>query len=197
MASTADQFQRAIEKLIRGLKRPARDALVTYADSVIGTVQDTRFSGRPALINRSSKLQNSFSRRGKLLPDGAQVTIFSKGKANIYAGTQEFGRTITPKNRANLTVPLSGDNPYVSGGRRKYPTWASAIKAGPKWFLRPSKRDGSKVLHVRLANGKLIRPFVLKKSVKVPPRLGLGKAIEGSLGDLRKEVELAFKEVLG
>lgn len=98
----------------------------------------------------------------------------------VYAGVQDLGGVIKPRNAKNLAIPLSSEAKTPG----KWPrTWAQGR-------LFPIKsRKGNRLLMERLRGGKIKPHFLLKRSVRIK-----GK---GYVERARRAAESAIAEILG
>lgn len=128
---------------------------------------------------RTGKLRNSFGSevRGEIgtsIP--LTLAVFSQGA--IYSRLQEYGGTVKPKRAKYLTQPLP-DNQTTAGVTRygsarelfeRYPDQVRVMKArSGRLFIVSEGKPGAKT---KKKNPDLLWLFILRKSVKVPPRLG-------------------------
>ena len=139
----------------------------------------TRSSRRKNLYVRSGRLVKALRRsvviRGRKLPD-------VKGSIRLpdYALTHEEGRVIRAKRAKYLAIPLRAalDNNGIE--KRRGP------RAWENTFTVKTKRGHLFVAHKR---GKKIEMlYLLKKSVRIPERLGLGEALEEGAEDFSERV---------
>lgn len=140
-----------------------------------GGTGDTTLSRRSGDLMAS--VRKSVRTSGKFTDSGGEI-VGRIGSPLIYASTQEFGATITPKVAQYLTVPLPAA--LDARGIMLLPR----ARDYPRTFVQRSRKGNLLIFQKR---GKGIVPlFVLKKSVRIPPRMNLGVMIEvGSraLGD--------------
>ena len=114
-------------------------------------------------IEKSVKVTGKFTGTGEVR---GQI-----GSPLIYASTQEFGATIRPKRAQYLTVPLPAA--LNANGMMKLPK----ARDYPRTFVARSRR-GNLIIFQKKGRGKIIPLFVLKRQVRIPPRLNLGVAVE-------------------
>lgn len=165
----------------------AQRELKNYLDTVAKAMRD-RHSGQwapfrknPAgertgrLNSRTGKLVRAIEQSVDVNTDG-QVVVGRIGGDELppYAVVHEEGATIRAKNARFLTIPLPAalDSRGVPL-KRKARDW-------PNTFVQMSKKGNLIIFQRRGAN--IVPLYVLKKSVKIPPRLGLGKTIELTQG---------------
>ncbi len=110
------------------------------------------------------------------------------GSPLVYARAQEFGATITPKRARWLTVPLPAA--MDSRGVMKLPK----ARDYPRTFVAKSRR-GNLIIFQKRGGKKIVPLFVLKKRVKIPPRLNLGIMLEaGSLAVGQRIIQEAQRD---
>ena len=173
-----DGFSRAVRNVPRTLGVAMRFRLSEHArdfERVMDDVFTARQSGpfranttRRKLVNRTGALRRSF--RSKVT-DGAtgsgadtalRVTIGNARTAH-YVFTQEKGGTIRPKTSKYLAIPMPANLTNAGRPRFERPRQVEGLfvlRRGNKLFLVRPKGEGLEFL------------WVLKKQVKVPPRLG-------------------------
>lgn len=131
-------------------------------------------------IASSIKVSGKFSASGEVV---GQI-----GSPLTYASAQEFGATIRP-NRANwLTIPLP-----AAMDKRGVPILPKA-RDWPRTFVQKS-RKGNLIIFQRRGQRKIVPLYILKKEVRLPPRLNLTRAIEAGappLGD--RIIEKALRD---
>lgn len=136
------------------------------------------------LRNRSGALKSSIRTsplRGNRLGDAGFIAKVGSSAAG-YARIQETGkpRVIKPKRRRFLRIPLEGAL-YASGVERPETKpvrtaggWKTA--GGQRTFVKRSN-DNQGVVFRDDGNGRATPLFVLKRSVKIKPRLGAKKTL--------------------
>ena len=210
------RFQQAVKKIPAALNIEATKALKehgTYFTARIKKGQFTGYTGRQGtegglLQNRSKLLRNSFGFEvSGSISTGSQLTltVFSSGVK--YARLQEYGGVIRPKRAKYLTIPLrdamtaSGVQRYPDGARglfTSYPDQMSVVRS-PKsgnLFIVSDGKPGAKTAKGK--NSKTQWLYILKKSVKIPPRLGFRKTFESPTmaGDRRARLRVATNRAL-
>ena len=171
----------ALAKLTKELGVAVREETKQYArewqqavslDSIGPGGKGKRGGGR--LHNRTGALRRSV--RWKQTRDRVRMTV--GGADAPHAVTQELGGVIRPRRRKYLTVPLP--NALTASGAQsgKYRIRARGGRfetdAGPTFIFRSKK--GNLIVAVRRKNRKAFDAkrdslYVLKRSVKIPPRL--------------------------
>lgn len=145
------QFDPAMRRYLRGFAQ--------------GTMAK-RIAGRPGLINRTGALRRSFGTAvtGEGSIESWVGTVYT---TSPYARIQEFGGTVTPKKSQFLTIPLAGAR-----------TGAGATRGGARSFPNTffAKSRAGNLLMFQKQGKKIVPLFVLKKSVSIPPRLGMMSA---------------------
>lgn len=180
-----------------------------YVKESIGPGGKTN-QGGPRLHNRTGALRRSV--RFKLNKSRMAVRLMVGGKGAPHAGLQEYGGTVRPTRRKYLTVPLSNAKTAsgaISGSARIRPAGLRKTRKGK--IRRVFKTDRGETFIYRSRRGNLIvavkpktkKPnlkrdslYVLKKSVRVRPRLGAWDAVrlDGPRGNaIRRRLVLATK----
>ena len=138
-------------------------------------------TGKTTLSRRTGDLMASVKKSvrttGRFTDTGGEITG-RIGSPLIYASTQELGATIRPKKAQYLTVPLPAA--LDARGVMKLPK----ARDYPNTFVQRSRR-GNLIIFQKKGRG-IVPLFVLKKQVKIPPRMNLGVMIEAgsrALGD--------------
>lgn len=131
-------------------------------------------TGSTSLSRRTGNLIESVKRSikisGKFTQGGGEVRG-QIGSPLIYASTQEFGATIRPKRAKYLTIPLPAA--MDSRGVMLLPR----ARDYPNTFVAKSRKGNLLIFQKRGAK-KIVPLFVLKREVKIPPRMNLGVMIE-------------------
>lgn len=176
-------------ELDREVKRVFRDISVDIPAEVIrnmdGYQGGSRAKSAPLQV-RTGKLAQTVS--GKLLGSSAKdyAAAITAGSASVpYAGIQEFGGTIKPVRAKALRVPLP--DILTAGGdvKGKYQIYErggtySTGDGKPTWI------SGRAIMIEE--NGRPMPIWALMASVKIPPRLGIGKTIEKSQPEIRQQL---------
>lgn len=113
--------------------------------------------------------------KGSKIYDGLRVEEISTGnditmaiRGNRLLAVHEFGATIFAKRAEYLTIPLDA---ALKGGRKVHRT----SRGWKNTFVFRSKAGN---LIIAQKNGRRLVPlYVLKRSVRIPPRLGLRQSI--------------------
>lgn len=171
-------FASALEKNWDGSAKALSAELRSFLDSVAEALA-TRH-GKPwpggtsgnTLSKRSGKLTQS-------IIDSVRITgstldsIQGYISADFPAQVHEFGATITPKKAKYLTVPLPAAlNSNGTPKKRSAREWENT-------FVAKSKAGNLIIFQKR---GSSIEPlYVLKSSVRIPARLGMGKTLQAGL----------------
>jgi len=165
MTSRVDdaQFQRALkekpEKLFAEWRREFGGLLADFD----ARMQVKRLRGRPGVYTRSGRLRGSFHHAVRGASLNQLVGLYFTNL--VYAPVQERGATISARRARYLTIPLDAAKTpagVARGPARSFPN---------TFFLRSSR--GNLLLMQRRPGQKAVPLFLLKRSVKVPPRLGL------------------------
>lgn len=173
----------------------------------------TGTTGPDTLHSRSGTLLGGLHARvsGSSLDD-LRLAMTSEGA--IYARMQQKGGTVRPVNAQYLTIPVLA-NLYGSGNVR-YPSALSLTEAfGEKRIVFFRSKKGSLLLGVRDVEtgrqlksggfgapkrnrkGKVAPFFVLKKEVKIPPRLGFFETWDKLSDERSRGLERVARVALG
>lgn len=136
-----------------------------------------RFRGGSPLFTRTGTLRRSLTTKTSGTGLGS-LKVRNVSAGVIYATIQEFGGVVTPRRAKDLWIPI-GENKTPAGVARTTPRVAfSLYGTGPgRLFIFRSKR-GNKIA-ARTIGSRLIPMFVLKQSVRIPPRLGFFSTWDG------------------
>ncbi len=191
MSDAGKNFKIEVQGIIRKLRKlpgavdiEVRRAFVERGIGFTFEMKKNAFTGYSGnrnsdrlLQNRSGLLRRSFDyvvtgglKEGKPLT----LLVFSQGVK--YARLQEYGGVIRPKKAKNLTIPL--DDALTSAGVQRYSSVRDLISYHPKQVFFKTV-NGKTFVVSRGVPGrdykrepKLLWLYILKKSVKIPPRLG-------------------------
>ncbi len=137
-----------------------------------GSLVGGRNPSSDRLATRSGALEGSigYTVGGNTLNNLKIVFHIGNRQTIKYAVTQEEGRTIL--GRPWLAVPLP---PALTGTGRSRIERPALVKGKPGWFL--TKTKAGNLLIGRRVGGGVEFWWVLKRSVKIPPRLGFEKTV--------------------
>jgi len=165
-----DRALKVLEAVPPRLERRLKAAFVQVGETHLRRMKE-RVSN-DALRRRSGLLGRSFQKRvesdGTL--SGLRMRVYSAGVP--YANIHEFGGTIRPTPpRRFLTIPTD-DN--IAQGARNLPKEMSAraLMDDPTRNTFIFKTSKAAYVAERMPNGELMIWFLLKSSVRIPPRLG-------------------------
>jgi phage gpG-like protein len=183
----------SLDKMDPIIRQQMRRYLVAVAEAMRQR-HSTRWSagtGPDTLSKRTGKLVSSIRKsirvQGRSTDPGG--TVGRIGSPLVYASTQEFGATIRPRRAQYLTIPLPAA--MNNRGVMLFPK----ARDYPRTFVQMSRRGNLIIFQKR---GRDAVPlFVLKREVKIPPRLNLGKALELAgprfVDDVVQETLAAFR----
>jgi len=167
-AISFDRLDVVIRKTMLTYLRGAADAMrERHAGAWPGGTKPKNLSKRTGDLVQS--IAKSIRISGKFTATSDRVGRI--GSPLTYAHVQEFGGTITPRNAQYLTVPLPAA--MNSAGVMLLPK----ARDYPNTFVAKSRR-GNLIIFQKRGRNKIVPLFVLKRSVKIPPRLNLGAALE-------------------
>lgn len=133
-------------------------------------------SGGMGLNRRTGNLARDFVVIAEDTPVGSVVTVKSHGTGDKYAGLQEHGGTIRPVNAKWLWIPIAG-NLTANGVARISPRQAIAQHG----FIHKGVFFGESPLK---SKDEVVPLFALKKSVKIPARMGATSLFQSMLPTL-------------
>lgn len=123
--------------------------------------------------------------------DSVEVTSDTSGNVtgyiggNSYMGVQEYGATIRARSAKYLTIPLPAAlNAAGIPLRRSARQWSNT-------FVRKSK-NGNLIIFQKTGKG-LVPLYLLKKSVKIPKRLGMYDTLVGNLDTFEQYLTSEFQ----
>lgn len=178
-------IKRAFERFPKALDTELRRALTQHGQFFTAKMVKDRFTGYSGesgekLQNRSGMLRRSF---GSTVVGGigqsTPLTLVAYSQGVIYSRLQEYGGIIKPKKAKHLTIPLP--DALTASGVPRYPSARYLFERYPDQVRVITARSGRKFI---VSEGKpgskppkkkqpdLVWLYQLKKSVKVPPRLG-------------------------
>jgi hypothetical protein len=181
--SNSAEFSRKLNSLDGEIYRASRKEIVDLQETWVANMKTGHFSGYypgetlgTKLRARSGHLRSSVGGRvtGSKLSTLKAVMRVGGGRAG-YARIQEKGGVVRPKKKRYLTVPLPAALRGKTGTLRPK---AKIRKVGDRYetgfgptfiITGPS---GHLIIMVRKENGTMVPLYVLKRSVKIKPRLG-------------------------
>lgn len=171
------QSQKISNDLKKALERVANIIKQKHGRSYSSTTRNPKSS---PLMKRSGEGVKSVieSVRVKSSPQiKGYLGQISAGKLSFH----EYGGVITPKTSKYLTIPLPaalrGDGTPI---RKKARDWDNT-------FVMRSKK-GNLIIFRKVLAGKIVPLYVLKKRVKIPPRLGMTKTVDEQLNFFEKQL---------
>ena len=192
------RLRRAMDRAPRELAKGFANAFDRHAFIFEGHVKTKRLQGRPGLIGRTGKLARSIGhtrpdRRLKL--QNLSVRIFIGNALTPYARIQEFGGVVRPVNKRFLTVPLPAN--LTAGGVPRFPSAAELLSSRPGQTFIARSRAGNPIIGLR-EGSSVTWLWVLKKSVRIPARLGFIKAFDSRemRADRRQRLNKAIRDAL-
>lgn len=173
-----DAFARAVAKDWDGSAKVLSDELRSFLDSVAEALAQRHGTAWPegttakTLSKRSGKLVASILESVKITGKTFD-TIEGHISAAFPAHVHEFGAVIRPKRAKFLTVPLP-----AALDSRGVPLKKSA-RDWENTFVARSKAGNLIIFQRRLS--QIVPLYVLKSSVKIPPRLGMRATLDVGL----------------
>ena len=173
------------EVKIKDYRASAENALRKWGHQYIETLTTQRMSGRPGTNRRTGNLARGWNSAVTVMASFIALRVWVIGPGATYAAMQEFGGIQTPKKSKYLWIPIAG-NVTGTGVARISPR--EAINRGgffhggvffglaltkSKVPQRSQAIGGAGYKGTTLEKGSNITPlFALKKSVRIPARLG-------------------------
>lgn len=145
-------------------------------------------SGDMGLNRRTGNLSRDWIVDIQEVPGGISSEVRTAGTSNAYAGINETGGVIRPVNAKYLWIPLKA-NQTAAGVARVTPSQAISAGGFIAWHDGPIFYATSGTNAVGGAK-KLIPMFVLKKEVKIKPRMGAGSLFQSQLPNLERLVAI-------
>jgi len=140
-------------------------------------------TGPNSLAKRSGRLGRAL-RRPPMVMGTRLSNVYGEWKLPFYAGVHETGKVITAKG-GYLTIPLP-----AALNRNGTPKRPSA-RHWDKTFVQKSKKGN--LIIFRNEGGKLVPLYVLKKSVRLPPRMGMRSVLQAGVPEF---VDVAMSRML-
>lgn len=168
-------FERSVKDLGPIAQKELKDMLDTVADAMRQR-HNTPWSPGAAPLAAGSKAGTLARRSGTMAKAIAQSVKISGRTLNDIEGqisgpaVHEFGATIRPKRAKFLTIPLP-----AALDSRGVPLKTKA-RDWPDTFVRKS-RQGNLIIFQKRGRG-IVPLYVLKREVKIPPRLGLQATLD-------------------
>lgn len=171
-------FATALKKDWDGSAKVLSLELRGFLDEVAAALADRHKQAWPGgttpntLSKRSGALLNSIIESVNVAGETFDTIKGEIGGSRI-ARVHEFGAVIKPKKAKYLTIPLpaalnSNGTPIKQSARMWDKTFVARTKAG-------------NLVIFRKVNTKVVPLYVLKTSVKIPPRLGMQRTLEAGL----------------
>lgn len=171
------------------LSKELKDYLTSVSEALARRHGNTYPGGTSAnsLSKRSGRLVESIRKSVKVTGNTLDDLEGQIG-GTFYARIHEKGGTITPKKAKFLAIPLpaalkSNGEPIYASPREWKNTFVITSKAGNKLIVRREGKD-------------IVPLYVLKSSVKIPPRLKMGETLNAGIPYfVDKAVDAVFKAV--
>lgn len=168
----ARQMERNVKSFNPHIRRQLRDLLDTVAEAMAQRHSTPWSSGRRMPVGAAQgRLQRRSGRAMRMLAAG--VAVVGTGDNTVgrlhgprYLAVHEKGATVSAKRAKYLAIPLPAALTKTGVPKKRRPReWKNT-------FVQRSRRGNLIIFQKR--GGTLIPLYVLKKSVSIPPRLGLG-----------------------
>lgn len=185
---TLDDVSEQLEKLGKG---GLMDAIELVAiDYGLQAETQTKKLMTTVLKVRTGRLRNSVRQRVKRTKTKVIVTLQAGGKRVPYMMVHEFGSDgdITPKKGKYLRLPLPPAKTKAGVDRRS----GGSLRGDKDFRFVPAKYlKGNNPLLIHVPSGKPW--YVLKKSVRIPPRPTISKAYQWLEANMIPALEDAIK----
>ena len=185
---TLDDVSKQLEKLGKG---GLMDAIELVAiDYGLQAETQTKKLMTTVLKVRTGRLRNSVRQRVKRTKTKVIVTLQAGGKRVPYMMVHEFGSDgdITPKKGKYLRLPLPPAKTKAGVDRRS----GGSLRGDKDFRFVPAKYlKGNNPLLIHVPSGKPW--YVLKKSVRIPPRPTISKAYQWLEANMIPALEDAIK----
>ena len=185
---TLDDVSKQLEKLGKG---GLMDAIELVAiDYGLQAETQTKKLMTTVLKVRTGRLRNSVRQRVKRTKTKEIVTLQAGGKRVPYMMVHEFGSDgdITPKKGKYLRLPLPPAKTKAGVDRRS----GGSLRGDKDFRFVPAKYlKGNNPLLIHVPSGKPW--YVLKKSVRIPPRPTISKAYQWLEANMIPALEDAIK----
>ena len=185
---TLDDVSEQLEKLGKG---GLMDAIELVAiDYGLQAETQTKKLMTTVLKVRTGRLRNSVRQRVKRTKTKVIVTLQAGGKRVPYMMVHEFGSDgdITPKKGKYLLLPLPPAKTKAGVDRRS----GGSLRGDKDFRFVPAKYlKGNNPLLIHVPSGKPW--YVLKKSVRIPPRPTISKAYQWLEANMIPALEDAIK----
>jgi len=157
------QFRKAIREVPGRLYSEWRREFGGLLGDFDARMQLKRLRGRPGVFVRTGGLRNSFNH---VVRGGSLGNLVGRYYTNkIYAPVQERGARISPRRARYLTIPLEAAKTQAGVARGRARDFSDT-------FIIRSK-GGNLFIMQRRPGQKAVPLFLLRKQVRIPPRLGL------------------------
>ncbi len=182
----AAKFNAALGRFPKELARNLKTGVATYLQAFRGRMGRERLRGRPGVAKRTGFLTAS----QKLIVTGDTVDrilgVYAIGGGVVkYAALQEYGGVVKPTRAKFLAIPLE----------------AAKTAAGVSRYVSPRDLSDTFIrggIIYQNQDGKAVPMFALRKSVRIPPRLGVRETWEADrekrLGYLKRAVAAAVEK---
>ena len=160
-----DKINKAFDDLPDLMQQAGKKALSIHGREFIRWFTKKRLTGRPGLKRRTGSLARSFKTNVLELSGAMVLMVWTTSK---YARIHEFGGIVTPKKSKYLAIPTNAA--LTKAGATRY---ASPRNVPGLSFMQ---RKGGLPFMGKVEGGRVRAYFLLRKRVKIPPRLELGKS---------------------
>lgn len=203
-----EAYLKARPKVVQRVGRKLAD---DAAKQHTGKMISTRFRGYTGPRNTGSILQRrtgtlvNAMRFQKTAPTGEIVSASYVAGPIVYAKIQEFGGIVRPVRRRYLTIPTpaaltkagivrQSARPVKLGGRWMTNGQVPGLKGRQTFIARGTR--GNPVIFGTGKDGKPVALWTLRKSVRVPARLGFFRTWEGLAPARDAALARAGKEII-
>lgn len=181
----AHVFKRSLDKFGRMYVRKVQESL------------RGKSSDRDTLHRRTGALSRAFNHTTTKTTSGQSLLIWVDNTVKNYWRTHEEGKTITAKPGKSLAIPVGPALTPAGVSRFNSPRDVQGL-----FMVKSHSKNRPGVVTASLGKierGKVVVYFVLKKSVKIPPRLGLSdkwrKELLNIIPILKDETNVALSNI--
>jgi len=199
MKEAERQLQKVLTRKAKAITKFGKEEFIRWGYKAIGVFRGKQLSGRPGLWSRTGSLRGSFQFLPKPGADGGVVGQFLT--TSKYARIHEYGGIITASPGRKLAIPFPGGPAETQPGATSHQAarYTSPLRAtlpkNVKFFTKTSKR-GNLILFGKEGKQDAKPWFILKQSVKIPPRLKFVKTIQEQLTSLHTRLTQAHIEAI-
>jgi phage gpG-like protein len=185
-------LQKKLERIRKEVYPASKEGFQKWSRDALNTFKLRRLSGKPGLHPRTGDLRRSFRQRvrGTQLQDlEARFTTRSK-----YARIHEEGGKVVPVNAKMLAIPFPDGPALTPAGAGRYASpLRQSLPADVSFFTK--KVAGVLFLFGRKEGGEVEPWYILKKQVRIKPRLGFERSLRHDHKRLMASLRRRYKNI--